>query len=389
MTNLFYLDDDVNKCAKYYCNKHVVKIPLEIAQMLCSIHHEFKTNKNIPYKDFEGNKQNPYRWIKKSRNNYLWAVNLGFALVKEYEYRYENRVHAVKKTLVWLKNNIPNFQRIEKTRYKMSHYTDKYWTLSIDILLCNRIMYTELKCSKDKWKKRDKPIWFNNLEIILKNIRNKLRDKISVLNNKILNKYLLTKLELKNICLDTLMGKKWERIVNTSPRYDKYNKVEEQLSISQLFHIIDILTLLLKNDEEYIKFRNISLRNRNKLEFPQDIDYSKYPYMYVYRNNYKNYDKIKPYSKRIMNKNVNDIYELFKYYIKNRNFIGADVCRKYVHYMYNKTKNDKTKDIWKIIIDNLEYNKLKKEFINFNYYEYKSGFLDTEKFKNILKNYDS
>ena len=34
MVNFFYLDKDPKKCAKYYCNKHILKIPIEIAQIM-------------------------------------------------------------------------------------------------------------------------------------------------------------------------------------------------------------------------------------------------------------------------------------------------------------------------------------------------------------------
>ena len=32
MVNLFYLDNNPEKCAKYYCDKHVNKILIEIGQ---------------------------------------------------------------------------------------------------------------------------------------------------------------------------------------------------------------------------------------------------------------------------------------------------------------------------------------------------------------------
>ena len=37
--NIFYLDKDPAKAAKIQYNKHVVKMPLESAQMLCTAHH--------------------------------------------------------------------------------------------------------------------------------------------------------------------------------------------------------------------------------------------------------------------------------------------------------------------------------------------------------------
>jgi hypothetical protein len=36
--NIFFLDFDTEKCAKYHCDKHVVKMILETAQLLCGVH---------------------------------------------------------------------------------------------------------------------------------------------------------------------------------------------------------------------------------------------------------------------------------------------------------------------------------------------------------------
>ena len=44
MVNFFYLDKDPKICAQYYCNKHIIKIPIEIAQILSKIHYELKYN---------------------------------------------------------------------------------------------------------------------------------------------------------------------------------------------------------------------------------------------------------------------------------------------------------------------------------------------------------
>ena len=34
--NLFYLDENLDKCAEYHVDKHIVKMPLEAAQILCT-----------------------------------------------------------------------------------------------------------------------------------------------------------------------------------------------------------------------------------------------------------------------------------------------------------------------------------------------------------------
>ena len=36
--NIFVLDTDIDKCAEYHVDKHIVKMPLEAAQMLCTNH---------------------------------------------------------------------------------------------------------------------------------------------------------------------------------------------------------------------------------------------------------------------------------------------------------------------------------------------------------------
>ena len=54
MVNFFYLDNDPKICAQYYCNKHIIKIPIEIAQILSKIHYELKSGINKPevWKEF-------------------------------------------------------------------------------------------------------------------------------------------------------------------------------------------------------------------------------------------------------------------------------------------------------------------------------------------------
>ena len=86
MVNFFYLDINPKKCAQYYCNKHIIKIPIEITQILSKVHYELKSNIDYDkiYKNSSvvKNTLGPYIWIKESLDNYIWACNLGLERAK-------------------------------------------------------------------------------------------------------------------------------------------------------------------------------------------------------------------------------------------------------------------------------------------------------------------
>lgn len=48
--NIFYLDKDPKLCAQYHCDKHVVKMILESAQLLCTAVNEAAGKEVAPYK---------------------------------------------------------------------------------------------------------------------------------------------------------------------------------------------------------------------------------------------------------------------------------------------------------------------------------------------------
>ena len=72
--NIFVLDDDPKTCAMYHCDKHVVKMILETAQMICTTHHLIGSyDYDIPYKSTHIN--HPCnRWLRDSVENYNWLI---------------------------------------------------------------------------------------------------------------------------------------------------------------------------------------------------------------------------------------------------------------------------------------------------------------------------
>ena len=103
--NIFYLNNNPTICAEMYCDKHVVKMILETAQILCTVHH-LCGNADVPYKP--SHVKHPCTlWALKNTNNYLWLCDLGKAIAKEYTYRYGKR-HKSEDVIDLCEELIPN-----------------------------------------------------------------------------------------------------------------------------------------------------------------------------------------------------------------------------------------------------------------------------------------
>ena len=87
--NIFYLAHNPTDCAKLHCNKHVVKMILETAQLLSTAHHE--RGSTAPYKSTHRNHPSAV-WVRSGVKQYRWAYRLLEALSDEYTNRY-GKVH--------------------------------------------------------------------------------------------------------------------------------------------------------------------------------------------------------------------------------------------------------------------------------------------------------
>jgi hypothetical protein len=106
--NIFFLSFDPKRAAEYHCDKHVVKMILETAQLLYSAHWTVSRSA-LP--------QNAYRnthynhpcavWARASLSNYVWLTQLGLALCAEYTFRYR-RTHKTESHLRWLASHPPS-----------------------------------------------------------------------------------------------------------------------------------------------------------------------------------------------------------------------------------------------------------------------------------------
>ena len=78
--NIFYLSEDPNQAAKYMYNKHVVKMILESAQLLCTAHIiSDGESADVPYKATHKNHPSAI-WARESVSNYIWLYDHMIAL---------------------------------------------------------------------------------------------------------------------------------------------------------------------------------------------------------------------------------------------------------------------------------------------------------------------
>jgi hypothetical protein len=156
---VFLLDEDMQKTAEYYVNKHIVKIPLELTQVLCTALRENGYKGEEIYKSTHV--KHPWcLFAKENPRNFLYLYNLGLVLFKEYSFRYEKK-HSSEKILnrclflSGLKNETNlSFDKFDfplcfPEKYKKNNVVDSY-----------RDYVINEKSQMGVWKKRNKPEWW-------------------------------------------------------------------------------------------------------------------------------------------------------------------------------------------------------------------------------------
>ena len=101
--NIFYLDRDPKTCASMHCDKHVVKMVLETAQLLCTT--QWLCGSPAQYKATHKNHPSAV-WARENISNYRWLCKLGLELCYEYTHRY-GKIHKSQSIIEWCVNNEP------------------------------------------------------------------------------------------------------------------------------------------------------------------------------------------------------------------------------------------------------------------------------------------
>ncbi|WP_299494459.1 pyrimidine dimer DNA glycosylase/endonuclease V [uncultured Shewanella sp.] len=156
--NIFVLDNDIEHCAQYHCDQHVIKMILESVQILCTA---------LNKKGFVA----PYRsthihhpcvlWVEASFDNFLWLKELTRALNQEYRYRYDKRDdHKSIAVLDTLKDDKYKYEHLGLTEFAQA-MPDQYKIVG-DPIKAYRQFYLGDKMHFAKWRKRPAPDWITH-----------------------------------------------------------------------------------------------------------------------------------------------------------------------------------------------------------------------------------
>lgn len=184
--NIFILDENIEKSAQAHCDRHIVKMPLEMAQMLSTNLYILNgiTSKAQSFREesrvkqiFQGFPKKPstserFRdyymmynpnhpctiWLRQSLENTKYGIELFTALLDEYTYRY-NKTGILYKVCQWMKDNyaFDLLPEIGLTPFAQALPED---LKSENAVEAYRKYYIRDKSHLAKWSKRGIPEWW-------------------------------------------------------------------------------------------------------------------------------------------------------------------------------------------------------------------------------------
>lgn len=183
--NIFFLDNDPKTCAQMHCDKHVVKMVIEYAQLLSTAHRildgtlYYDTGKRgqkikrwrHPDAQWDATLYKAshighpsQKWAMENEANYNWLAELWTHLCAEYTHRY-GRVHLTQEKLDGILQHTPmNLSPADRWHQPppaMSHYPE--CIVEGNSLKSYHNYYIAAKRSFAIWTARDIPHWYSKM----------------------------------------------------------------------------------------------------------------------------------------------------------------------------------------------------------------------------------
>lgn len=155
--NIFALDEYPKTAARWHVDKHIVKMILESAQILCTVN--YANGLSTPYN--ATHKNHPcVKWAGASLHNWVWLKQLAKYLNDEFRYRFNKDVNH-KSWDVIESLEIPNLPKIGLTPFYQA-MPEEYKIVSNPVG-AYRMYYKYGKDHLHKWTKRKPPKWLEEI----------------------------------------------------------------------------------------------------------------------------------------------------------------------------------------------------------------------------------
>jgi len=181
--NIFYLHEDPIQNAKWHIDKHIVKMPIEYAQLMSTAHrlldgemylgktalgHKIKRwllhdeREDILYKASHINHPSAI-WVRESIENYFQMYKLYMAVLAEFTNRY-GKIHGSSKPSIALIRPPSNIPMVKGTQ--LPQCMPEMCKVKNNPILAYRNYYIVEKNSFASWKNREMPEWFQTKDIM-------------------------------------------------------------------------------------------------------------------------------------------------------------------------------------------------------------------------------
>jgi len=178
--NVFYLSKNTKHCAMLHCDKHVVKMCIEYAQLLSTAHrvidgaqyldrtkagrkivrYRLDEHDDVVYKACHVNHPSAV-WTRESYANYMWLHDMWRHLAQEYTHRY-GKEHECWRKLGHILSEAPsNIQDRPFTEPPPAMKQYPQCIVEGDSIASYRNYYCEAKAYFARWTNREIPPWFN------------------------------------------------------------------------------------------------------------------------------------------------------------------------------------------------------------------------------------
>ena len=181
--NIFYLHEDPIQNAKWHIDKHIVKMPIEYAQLMSTAHRLldgemylgktaigrnikrwrlYDEREDILYKASHINHPSAI-WVRESIENYFQMYKLYMAVLAEFTNRY-GKIHGSSKPSIALIRPPSNIPMVKGTQ--LPQCMPEMCKVKDNPILAYRNYYIVEKNSFASWKNREIPEWFQTKDIM-------------------------------------------------------------------------------------------------------------------------------------------------------------------------------------------------------------------------------